>query len=398
MYDKTSLNKASRRITEVREGLVQRYPFFGKLILRMKVKFAQCGTACTDMESIIFDLDFMQELNDAQLGFVMLHEVLHCVFKHCIRGKGRIPLIYNIACDIVVNSFILDTLGLKEFNICGEAVMHIAPDGSEGRTTTAEQVYEMLIQLKDLQELDKLYRKGTFDNHDGWDDLDAQLLSEQWDKYIRDTAGMIGGKGHNGIPGGIRRYLKDVSHTPKTNWRQLLQDYIRFDRYDYDFTTPDRRFQDDYLMPSFRENVFGDTVKGLWLFVDASGSVSDTELAVLMKEIYSAYEQIENISGKISFFDSVISDPISFESFDELSIAKPIGGGGTSFKGIFEYLDSVEDELPDLILIFTDGYAEFPEESVSLGIPVVWLIIDSDNEPPWGNTVYIFTEERMSDT
>ena len=146
-------------------------------------------------------------------------------------------------------------------------------------------------------------------------------------------------------------------------------------------------------MPSFHENVFGDSVKGLWLFVDASGSVSDKELSVLMKEIYSAYEQVENISGRISFFDTQISEPVAFESLEELDAVKPVGGGGTSFINIFKYLHGLEeDQLPDIILIFTDGYAAFPEEDAAMDIPVVWLILDSPVEPPWGNTIHLYTD------
>ena len=393
MYDKAVTAQAGRRVTAARMRLVQKYPFFGKLLLCLKIRFAECGTACTDMTFITFDIDFMAKLNDAQLNFVLLHEVMHCVFKHCIRGKNKIPLVYNIACDIVVNSFILEILGLPEFTVYGETVMHLAPDGVEGRRYTAEKVYDMLIKSADLQEIDEMYRKGAFDSHDGWKDIDGQEIGEVWDKHIRDSA-KVTGTSCSGIPNGIRRYLDEVSHTPKTNWRQLLHDFIQYDRSDYDFTVPDRRFQGDVLLPSFRENIRGDTVKGLWLFVDASGSVTDKELAVLMKEIYSAYEQVENISGRISFFDAEVSKPVSFESYDALSAVKPVGGGGTSFKNIFRYLSEIdEDMLPDIILIFTDGYAPFPDEDAAMNIPVVWLILDSPVEPPWGNTIRLYMDE-----
>ena len=270
--------------------------------------------------------------------------------------------------------------------------MHLAPDKAEGRCYTADKIYEMLLQDEDMKQLSEMYQKGAFDFHGIWEDIDAQATSELWDKHIRDAAKMAGTIG-SGIPNGIRRYLDEVVHTPKTNWRQLLHDFIQYDKSDFDFTAPDRRFQGDYLLPSFHENVFGDSVKGLWLFVDASGSVSDKELNVLMKEIYSAYEQVENISGRISFFDTQISEPVAFESPEELDAVKPVGGGGTSFINIFKYLHGLEeDQLPDIILIFTDGYAAFPEEDAAMDIPVVWLILDSPVEPPWGNTIHLYTD------
>lgn len=196
--------------------------------------------------------------------------------------------------------------------------------------------------------------------------------------------------GFDSVPLGMRRYLKEVSRTPTTNWRQLLQDYIRFDRSDYDFTSPDRRYDGDFLMPSFRENMFGDAVKGLWLMVDASGSIDDEALSEVMNEIYAAYSQLDNISGRLAFFDSKLYEFHPFESLDDLKEIQPKGGGGTSFHVIFKHLKSIdEEERPALILIFTDGYAAFPDEEAAIEIPVVWLIKGSSVEPPWGNCVYI---------
>ena len=37
----------------------------------------------------------------------------------------------------------------------------------------------------------------------------------------------------------------------------------------------------------------------------------------------------------------------------------------------------------------TDGYADWPEEKMTQGIPVMWIIIDTDREPPWGVVVHI---------
>lgn len=34
---------------------------------------------------------------------------------------------------------------------------------------------------------------------------------------------------------------------------------------------------------------------------------------------------------------------------------------------------------------------QFPDESQALGVPVVWLIIDSDVVPPFGDVIHIYT-------
>ena len=88
--------------------------------------------------------------------------------------------------------------------------------------------------------------------------------------------------------------------------------------------------------------------------------------------------------------DTEVSEPELFESVDELNRITPIGGGGTSFKAIFGFMkEHYEDELPTAVIILTDGYAEFPEDDAACGLPVMWIIIDSEVEAPWGECIHL---------
>ena len=66
-----------------------------------------CGTAATDGKCIWFSPRFLNTINNRELEFVMMHEILHVVLQHCLRGVGLYAEQFNIACDIVVNSNIL---------------------------------------------------------------------------------------------------------------------------------------------------------------------------------------------------------------------------------------------------------------------------------------------------
>ena len=69
---------------------------------------------------------------------------------------------------------------------------------------------------------------------------------------------------------------------------------------------------------------------------------------------------------------------------------KPAGGGGTDFGIIFNYVrDHMQDNPPVSIIILTDGYAPFPDEAVADGIPVLWLLNNETEEPPWGKVARI---------
>ena len=125
--------------------------FFGHLSMGLQLACAPCKTACTDGNRLIFDPEFAEKLSEQELQFVTLHEVMHCVLEHCVRGKNLHSLLFNIACDIVVNSTILEMWGLDTIKIAGEEAMHLAPDGKEGRLYNAEEIYHMLLQKQGAQ-------------------------------------------------------------------------------------------------------------------------------------------------------------------------------------------------------------------------------------------------------
>ncbi len=383
----------SNKITDAKISILKDYPFFGRLLLRLRFGLAPCKTAFTDMRRIVFDKDFAENLSITEIGYVLIHEVLHCALKHCLRCNGKQHFIYNVACDIVVNSIILEMFDKNEITIDGAPLMHLTPDKNEGRNYSAEEVYSMLMKLS-VKDFDSLYGGGNFDNHQLWDEVTAETttLEDLWNHHVKSAIAACG-TGGSGIPSYLTRYLKDVDRSPRTNWRQVLHDFIQFDRADYDFSRPDKRYSESVLLPSFCENIEGSKVEKLWFLVDTSGSVSDDAVSVAYEEIKQATMQISNLSGMLSFFDYTVSDPENFESLEDILSMKPIGGGGTSFYAIFKKLQELteEDRTPNAIIIITDGYAPFPEEESALGIPVIWIIVDSSVTPPWGTYTFIST-------
>lgn len=391
--EQSDLKYIAQRLIQTRSNILENYPFFGRILMRLPFGFADCKTAYTDMRRIVFDPAFAINLSDEELCFVVMHELMHCVLKHCIRGRGKLHYLYNIACDIVVNSIVLEAMGLKEFKIDGSKVMHCSPTGYEGRNYSTEEIYEMIVKEVD-ESFIKEFGVSIFDSHEIWEQIaNDPLLEGIWDSYIK-KAGYGAGNG-SGIPNSIERYITDIYHTAKISWKQILHDYIQNDRYDYVFSKPDTRYSGEYIMPSFQENIDGSKVEKVFFFVDTSGSVTDIAISEAFEEIKDAIDQIGNMSGQVMFFDAEVSDAFPFENVKDVGKMKPIGGGGTDFKKIFEYIAQYdEDELPSVVIIITDGCAEFPDESEALDIPVIWLIIDSDIESPWGECIHVYTDEE----
>ena len=395
-----------KRLMAIRSRLIFYYPFFGSLLMRLKLSLADCKTAATDMERVIFDPEFLSGLSDEEIEFVMLHEVMHCALEHCIRGKGKIKKIYNLACDIVVNSSIIremcEVSGICDYKIlvAGEEPVHVTPNGNEGYYYTAEQVYEMLLDRINDSDNDDNATIGELegsmvDDHDIWDSISGNtLVADEWKQTLIKAVKEYDGE--YGIPMSIRNLVSDYKHRSNLNWKEILHNFIQIvtDSYDYFFTLPDKRYlYGDIILPSFTE-IEREKVENIWFLIDTSGSISAKTMTALFGEICTAIEQIGNLSGKLSFFDDSVTEPLDFSDLDDFVSIVPTGGGGTSFGKIFDYMrNNMQNELPRAIVILTDGYCEYPNENAAIGIPVMWVIIDNSDEAPWGTTIHIKESE-----
>lgn len=405
--------------------------FYGLLLMHMIYSIDEnCETAATDGKRIYFGPEFLEQLNDTELDFVMMHEILHVVLQHCLRQGDRDNEQFNIACDIVVNSNILlsENMNIKAITLrhFGES-MHLAPDGKEGYEYTAEQVYNMLppqpkgaMQKKSStgtmgnsyndkqggnpkgsargrakqEQGEESQSAAVWDDHTRWGmEEEDEALRDVWVKRFEDACEAISIRDPSNqrglLPMFAQRLINELKK-PQTDWRTILNDFIQEEIVDYSFTPPDRRFDDSpFYLPDFNDK--DDLVKDILFMLDTSASMSDEIITAAYFEIKGAIDQFDGrLQGWLGFFDAAIIEPKPFSNEKEFRIIKPAGGGGTDFQIIFEYVSKhMQDNPPASIIILTDGYAPFPKESLSMGIPVLWLLNNDDVEPPWGKTVRI---------
>ncbi len=395
-----------KRILLSRMRILCNNGFYGLLLMHMNFAIdTGCETACTDGRKIYFGPSFLNNLDDDELDFIMMHEVMHCALQHCIRGKDYDQEAFNIACDIVVNSNILESnkgniksITLKKY---GES-MHVAPDGEEGRFYTAEEVYAMLPVKGKKKGASGMMGSGgngggngsgNWDDHSKWGTADEDgSLKDEWSKNLLDASEAIEIRDPSNkrglIPLCADRIIKEL-RKPQTDWRTILNDFVQEEITDYSFTPPDRRFDESpFFLPDYNEK--DETVKDILFMIDTSGSMSDEAITAVYSEIKGAIDQFNgHLQGWLGFFDAEVVEPKPFSSEEEFRIIRPKGGGGTRFDIIFKYVEKHMDTLPASIIIMTDGYADFPKEEEAMEIPVLWLLVTDDVEPPWGKVARI---------
>jgi hypothetical protein len=125
----------------------------------------------------------------------------------------------------------------------------------------------------------------------------------------------------------------------------------------------------------------------LW---DLRGRLGDMlegdKLPVVVQQVVNKSRNLSHLSvEKSSLFDAEVKDVYEFDGDTILHDLKIGGGGGTNFQIIFDYINkNMKDELPNTLIILTDGYADFPSKKDQPSYPVLWVINNKEVTPPWG--------------
>lgn len=409
----------SDKLTKGRIQMLMKFPFFGILSLHLELEQTYTlPTAATDGNKLYYNPHFINKLSSGNVNWIIMHEVLHAALKHIWRRGDRNHQKFNVSADYAIHSMLMEFLK-ENRNITTKDLepmkgMLYDPQYND---MSAEQIYDLLPD--DPDELDKSLKffgggnspydggndsnnnsqgdgqgqnsstkKYTLDEHN-WDDASTQQNAQEkqidWEGKMVSAAQSAEGKGIGNLPGYLQRVINNVVK-PQKNWRVLLQEFIQPEVDDYSFNPPDRRFGDyDFFLPDYNDET--ETVKDIVFMVDTSGSISDRELSVAYGEIVGAINQFNGkLSGRLGFFDTEVYGLYDFESVEDVLKIKPEGCGGTSFTVIFKYLKKYMETNDNVagVVILTDGYASWPEESESMGLPTLWLITNDRMIPPWG--------------
>ncbi len=424
---KEKIIRYTQRLLLSRMRILNHHSFYGLLLMRMIFTVDEnVDTAYTDGTRIVFGTGFLEKLSDEELDFVMMHELLHVVLQHCARGKELNQNLFNIACDIVINSNILlennmnlNSITLKEYGIS----MHTAPDGKEGYLYNAEEIYVALLEklkhdsdqepncfisskdgdvfpfpLGEASDIPQPFGGGDndsplWDDHTRWgkDEEEIKIIREKRTQDLIEVIQTVSiaadSESFDTVPYAAKRTLEEIKES-QVDWRTLLQEFIQQNNCDYTFSPPDRRFADsDFFLPDF--NVTDISVQDILFMVDTSGSMSDKAINQAYSAIKDGIDQFSGrLCGWVGFFDTDVVEPVEFSDEKQLNIKRTNSGGGTSFHCIFDYIEKhMKYKLPKAIVILTDGYAPWPSQNAAMGVPVLWLINNKSAVPPWGVTV-----------
>lgn len=384
-------------LIEAKVALLLAKPFYGSLAgsLILKEAPAWCRTAATDGKFFYYNREFIKSLTKKELIFLFGHEVLHCVYDHLGRRKGKKPGLWNMATDYLIN-YSLVKEGVGTMPKVGLYKERFTDD------MTSEEIYYILENEKAKEEetLDQHLELGSDGDESGegsgqpgGEGSGMPKLSEEEMEKIRQritadvlrTAQCVGA---GDIPGGIRRMI-DALVTPKMDWRTLLDATLRSSiREDYTFQRLSRRSHGSgFLLPAQGEKETIDVVVAM----DVSGSMTDTMLRDQLSEVKGIMQTFGEFKLTLFCFDTRVYNLREYHAgnIDEIDEYPIDGGGGTLFECCWEFMKENEIQ-PHRFVMFTDGYPgrTWGDEEYCETLFVIYGNHAQNIVAPFGQTAY----------
>lgn len=350
------------------------------------------GTVGTDGFTIYYNPENLCQLYRQGRVYVnraYLHMVFHCLFCHLdTRGK-RAQDYWNLACDIAMES-VIDSMHKK--------CIHVAPHpfrrdtylrlGKQMKVLTAEGIYQALQGWSlSQQQYERLAAEFLVDDHRRWYEHTpkSQMVprNNSWkDKREKLQTAMEdmareerGSEEENSLLEQVQ-----VENRERYDYRRFLKKFavlreelqIDEDSFDYIYYTYGLKHYGNVplIEPLESKEVF--RVEDFVIAIDTSMSCSGALVQYFLEETYSILREAESFFLKVNIHiiqcdDRVRSDRVitSLSQMKDYMRDFTIEGkGGTDFRPVFAYVDSLraQGKFTKLkgLLYFTDGKGIYP--------------------------------------
>jgi predicted metal-dependent peptidase len=339
-----------------------------------RVRSATIGTMAVSVSgkehapTLLYGEAVVESLGEAELIFVLRHEVAHIMLGHCNGSQKGAR--WNAAQDLAINS-LLEAGGASR----GQGSQHSAfsrmPRDKKGKRLglhpedfgypkleTTETYYRLLE--------DREPPESGMDAHIQLSAESGLLSQESAIQALRDFAHSIYDRlekngGWGSVPGEYLEMIRKAQN-PQVPWNRVLRRHLgRFavEERETDPRKPSRRFGFPWLGTSPR------LVGRVDLYVDTSGSVCGKELEQFFAEAVAASRVLPVY---LHWFDTQVYEPaVRVRSgFDQVSVQ---GRGGTDFQAMIDHAEATGCRQ---VVCFTDGCAPTPE--LHKAMRLVWVI------------------------
>lgn len=302
-------------------------------------------------------------MDEYECRFVMAHEFLHVCLGHYSRRCGRDPYLWNIACDYVINGWLLE-MGLGELPKIGALhdvdLKGLSAEDIYDRIVTDIRKYRKLATLRGCGLSDILEGDGT----DWWNIGNGISLDEFYKRCLSQGLEYHESSERGFLPAGLIEEIKALSQPP-IPWDVELAKW--FDNY----FTPIEKVR-SYARQSRRQSSTPNIPRPRWVYpygsedgrtfgvlIDTSGSMDRILLAKALGTIasYSISRDVPYV--RVIFCDAAVYDEGYMSPEAIADKVKVKGRGGTILQPGIDILEKAKDFPKDgPILIITDGFCD----------------------------------------
>lgn len=367
----------------LQEWFFRNYPFFSSLsaMFHIETSKEKCRDRGIHYGAVDFNIKtiYLNEFNlpvgidgvSQQQIFVMAHEMLHVALNHAKRRKNREPLMWNLACDFVINNWLVEMcVGVPPAGVFLDKKMS---------TLSAEEIYEILKENRDiLREMITMastnaghkYNKhknkkshldmfGDDDEGKEYPDMEdaaAKALLQGYDVHCNLNRGLL--------PSGLEEEIR-ILQQPVIAWQVELASWFarHFPEQEKKRTNARAsRRQDstpDIPRPAYYTPIKETKTKTFGVILDTSGSMDSILLGKSLGTIAAYAKQYNVFEVKLIYCDASPYDA-GYVKVDSLrDRIKVTGRGGTVLQQAVNYLQNNKD-FPNKapILVLTDGFFE----------------------------------------
>jgi predicted metal-dependent peptidase len=380
-----------------RRWFINHYPLLASLAASFKVIESveichrySISVGAVDAELGEIYINPAANLSDAECRFVMAHELLHVALRHHARRKGRDPFLWNVACDYVINAWLIE-MGVGDMPTFGLLY------DPELKGMNAEAIYDLIVtDMRRNRKLATLRGFGLGDmlgESEWWKSADGMKLDEFYRRALSQGLNYCDERSRGYLPAGLIEEINALSQPP-IPWDVELAQW-------FDEHFPPIEKVRSYARPSRRQSSTPDiprpryvpdprTAEGytFGVVLDTSGSMDRELLAKSLGAIasYSIAHEVGHV--RVVFCDAHPYDQGYLIPEDIAGRVKVKGRGGTILQPGINLLHRADDFPPDApILIITDT------ECDRLSVPRdhAYLIPDGKNLPfpPKGQVFYV---------
>ena len=351
-----------------------------------------------------------------------LHLVLHGIFHHMTRSRGRSMRLYSLACDIATES-ILDSMQHRCILMSRSALRRQTYQrlSKELKVLSADKVYKVLESMELAErELSALEEEFRVDDHGYWPKEEERKRQEEIENRWKDISEQMEtemetfskemSSGMGDLIGQLR-----VENRERFDYRQFLKKFsvlreetaVDEDSFDYVFYTYGLSLYGNLPLVEPLEWKETRKVEEFAVVIDTSMSCTGQLVRKFLEETYGVLSENNSFFRKVNIHiiqcDDQVQTDQKITSGEELKEymenLELRGEGGTDFRPAFEYVEvlrrqHVFGQLKGLIY-FTDGKGTYPTKMPPYETAFVFLKEDYEDMevPPWAMKLVLSEED-----